>query len=353
MPGAIRVVHVDDDPEFADLTAEFLQRENERLAVQTAGDPGEARAALAGGAVDCIVSDYDMPRQNGIDFLESVRADHPDLPFILFTGRGSEAVASEAISAGATDYLRKEAGTSQYAVLANRIESAVEQYRARQRSEREAERLSQLVSIVSHDLRNPLNVASSRLGLAREDCDSDHLDYVDDAHDRIGSIVDDTLTLARLGGGVERTDVVDLPTVSRQCWDDVGTGDAALEVAADRLLRADADRLRPILANLFENAVEHGGEGVTVTVGAIDGDHTDGDETGGDGPGFYVADDGSGLPEGRDDLFEPGVSTRTDGTGLGLTIVRDLVEAHGWAVAATESEAGGTRVEITGIEVVE
>lgn len=65
-----------------------------------------------------------MPGMNGIEFLESVRAIDEDLPFILFTGKGSEEVASEAISAGVTDYLQKQSGTDQYTILANRITNA-------------------------------------------------------------------------------------------------------------------------------------------------------------------------------------------------------------------------------------
>ncbi|PSQ62568.1 MAG: hypothetical protein BRD21_05665, partial [Halobacteriales archaeon SW_8_66_22] len=96
----IRVLHVDNDPEFADLTAEFLRRENEAFSVITVREPEAARATLAEEPIDCVVSDYEMTPVDGIEFLEAVREEHPDLPFILFTGRGSEAVASEAISAG-------------------------------------------------------------------------------------------------------------------------------------------------------------------------------------------------------------------------------------------------------------
>ncbi|PSQ47744.1 hypothetical protein BRD19_08615, partial [Halobacteriales archaeon SW_7_65_23] len=106
-----------------------------------------------------------------------------------------------------------------------------------------------------------------------------------------------------------------------------------------------------------DDAVEHDGESVTITVGTVEGGEGNGDsEGGGDGDapaGFFVADDGAGFPADRDDLFEPGVSTKPDGTGFGLAIVRDLAEAHGWDVAATESETGGARVEITGVNVVE
>ncbi|MFB6130408.1 MAG: response regulator [Salinigranum sp.] len=101
----IRVLHVEDDPEFADLTATFLERENGQLGVATAASASEGLARIRSDDVDCVVSDYDMPGRNGIEFLESVREVRPGLPFILFTGKGSEEVASEAISAGVTDYL--------------------------------------------------------------------------------------------------------------------------------------------------------------------------------------------------------------------------------------------------------
>jgi PAS domain S-box-containing protein len=138
----IRVLHVDDDPEFVAMAAQFLKREDDRFVVETATGASEGLDRLAAGGVDCVVSDYDMPGRNGIDFLEVVREAHGDLPFVLFTGKGSEEIASEAISAGVTDYLEKSAGTSQYAVLANRIANAVDQYRSRRELEASRERLS-------------------------------------------------------------------------------------------------------------------------------------------------------------------------------------------------------------------
>jgi len=131
----ICVLHVDDEPVFSDLMAEFLERENGQFDVDTAASVAAGLDTLGGSDYDCIVSDYEMPEGNGVEFLRAVREEYPELPFVLCTGRGSEAVASEAISAGVTDYFRKEAGTEQYAVLANRIENAV----GRQRTERELE----------------------------------------------------------------------------------------------------------------------------------------------------------------------------------------------------------------------
>ncbi|MEF8825620.1 MAG: PAS domain S-box protein, partial [Halapricum sp.] len=129
----IHVLHVDDEPGFADMAAEFLEREDDRIFVQTATNVQEGLTVFADSDIDCIVSDHDMPGQNGIEFLETVREKRPELPFILYTGKGSEEVASEAISAGVTDYLQKESGTEQYEILANDIVSSVQKYRSEQK----------------------------------------------------------------------------------------------------------------------------------------------------------------------------------------------------------------------------
>lgn len=127
---SFRVLHVDDDPDFASMASAHLELTDERLEIITETDATAGLDVLGEVDIDCVVSDFNMPKLNGIEFLREVRVDHPDLPFILFTGRGSEEVASEAISAGVTDYLQKETGTEQFTVLANRIHNAVEQHRA-------------------------------------------------------------------------------------------------------------------------------------------------------------------------------------------------------------------------------
>jgi signal transduction histidine kinase len=83
------------------------------------------------------------------------------------------------------------------------------------------------------------------------------------------------------------------------------------------------------------------GDAVTITVGPLP-------------DGFYVADDGPGISESeRERIFDAGYSTGSDGTGLGLAIVRDVIDAHGWSIRVDESEAGGARFEVTGVETVE
>ncbi|GCF12875.1 hypothetical protein Harman_08100 [Haloarcula mannanilytica] len=715
----IRVLHVDDDPAIGELVAAFLERENDRFEVQTVTDVADAEDALADRNVDCVVSDYDMPERNGIQFLEAVRQDYPDLPFILYTGKGSEEVASEAISAGVTDYLQKGSGQNQYAVLANRITNAVEHHRSQQalseqnrrlrsyermvnsmretaciydtderfkivnealaewygmsrdgligrkslliphirsetedgtdpfqelldgerdefrgetapdfpdqghtimdyrltplkvdgsiegvvgvarhitdRKERERElhqierryqavfndpqlltgllatdgtvleinqtameyvdatladvqgmpfwetpwfdhstdvqqsvrewidraatgeyvpfeiglvrpdgdpytvegvfrpvtnddgdvvsllvsgrditerkdrqrelkqyeaylqestdiitvldeqgtikyespsvsrilgydpgeltgqngfdyihpddvdslletfrdllsnpngtataecrfrtaagewrwleihgtnqldhdaiggivtnnrditerkqreqqlkeqnkRLEEFASVVSHDLRNPLTVAQGRLALLREECDSDHLDDIEQAHQRMDALIEDLLELARDGMSPSETTAVDLADFVRSCWQNVETEAATLVTDIDLAVVADESRLRQLFENLIRNAVEHGGDEVTVTVGEHDG-------------GFYVEDDGPGIPEDdRKTVFDAGYSTSAEGTGFGLRIVDQVAEAHGWQVRVTEGRDGGARFEITGVD---
>jgi DNA-binding NarL/FixJ family response regulator len=126
----ISVLHVDDEPGVAETAAEFLRHESDGFSVETAASASEGLDRLAAAAFDCVVSDYDMPKMNGIEFLETVRATYPDLPFVLFTGKGSEEIASEAVSVGVSDYLQKRGGTERYTLLANRIENLVAQHRA-------------------------------------------------------------------------------------------------------------------------------------------------------------------------------------------------------------------------------
>jgi PAS domain S-box-containing protein len=131
----VTVLHVDDDPSFGDMVATFLDREAPSFDVHTVDGASDCLEMLSAGGIDCIVSDYDMPRRNGLDLLRQVRESYPDLPFILFTGKGSEEIASEAISAGVTDYLQKETNTEQYTVLANRIKNAVRAAKTRRELE--------------------------------------------------------------------------------------------------------------------------------------------------------------------------------------------------------------------------
>jgi PAS domain S-box-containing protein len=131
--GDIIVLHVEDDPAFADLADDMLELVADDITVTTAHDAEAALERLGEESVDCVVSDYDMPGRSGLELLEAVREDRPDLPFILFTGKGSEEIASQAIGAGVTDYLQKSGGRDCYEILAKRVRDAVSRYRSEER----------------------------------------------------------------------------------------------------------------------------------------------------------------------------------------------------------------------------
>lgn len=130
------VLHVDDDPATLDLVGRYLERVDEGLVVTGETGAEAALERLGEASFDCVLSDFDMPGQDGLAFLAEVREHRPEVPFLLYTGKGSEEIAAEAISAGVDDYLRKDSGEGHYTVLANRIRRET----ARSRGERDRER---------------------------------------------------------------------------------------------------------------------------------------------------------------------------------------------------------------------
>jgi PAS domain S-box-containing protein len=577
------VLVVDDEPGYPGLVARHLEKADSRLSVETAASVEEGLEAVESGTIECVIADYDFPGTDGIEFLRRVRDHDPDLPFVLVTGKGTESVASEAISAGVTDYFRKRQFPDQFPVLANRVAEAVSTYRAEQalserrreletyehmldamlesaalydederfrylnenlaewygrpreeligeasslipkvREERDGDpfaalwsgeraelsgrvegefpgqgravleynfspleidgeidglvgvtrdvterhrheqelqrafeeyqelfdgmndtgwvlnmdgeiiavnraavetlgyteeelcsmtpadfdtkndraeiqaiidrlpeeeiqvvetvhrtkageeipveinsslitygdepavlsigrdissrkererRLEQFASVVSHDLRNPLSVAQGRLDLLEEECEGEHLEAIDTAHEQMAALIEDLLTLARGTESITPSDVA-LESVIEGAWAGVGTEAATLEVDVEGSIRADEDQLRRLFENLLRNAVEHASEDVTVHIGTMEN-------------GFFLADDGPGIPQAdRDAVFEAGYSTAPDGTGMGLSIVAGIVEAHDWSIEVLESEAGGARFEVTDVEFV-
>jgi PAS domain S-box-containing protein len=582
----ISVLHVDDDPAFADLTATPLEEEYECFTVETATTADGGLNRIRDRRPDCVVSEYDMPGLNGIEFLRAVRRSHPHLPFVLFTSGGSEAVASDAIAAGVTDYLPRKPDAEQYDLLADRIRNAVRGRRAVQRApreeelmrltefvgdsggfeldpdtgeirltdgarrvlglsdsdrsvprnwlglfhpddrgdvqraldrteeigeetretwryqppdgeesllevtlapvttggdtttvrgavrditdrrerereleqietlfehahdalflvrvsggfrvervnpaweeatglsadqvrgqtpqellgdqqgevvearyrecverrdtlqydeqlqfgeeathwetriapvvlgdtveyiagatldvteqvehrrelERQNERLEEFASIVSHDLRNPLNTAELGVQLAQQECESPHLEEIQEGIDRSLRLIDDLLSLARGGERVVDPRPVTLADAVSDAWERVEAANATLSLETELAVHADRDRFRQLLLNLLDNALDHGGADVTVTVGETDG-------------GFYLEDDGPGIPEAeRENVFDAGYSTAEGGTGFGLRIVRQVADSHGWTVAVTDATGGGARFEITGVD---
>lgn len=466
MKDPIRVVHLDDEPDFARLVAANLERENDRLTVQAATSVEEGLEQLDDGT-DCILTDYQLGDGTGLEVLEAARKEIPGIPVILFTDTGSEEVASRAISADVTDYLIKGIVAEQYGLLATKIVSTVEQRRTAQRAdqveqhlhelteqandvlyifeedwsevlfinsayetvfeqpvdmvrnnptnfveaihpddrervlmamervsngqfvqidyridtagsdekwveshakpvtvdgevarivgytrdisdrkaqmqelERINDQLDRFASVVAHDLRNPWNVANGYLEIARSGENSQELEEVSNALMRMDQIITNMLELAKMGAKVNDLEPISLPDLLESCWNSIAESEATLDIETDVTIHGDATRLAQVFENLFRNAIEHGSADVTITVGLLE-----------DESGIFVKDDGPGIPSSkRQTALEWGRTTSDTGTGFGLTIVQEIVEAHGWDLQITTATDGGARFEISGVE---
>ena len=222
------------------------------------------------------------------------------------------------------------------------------QKRRERELERQNELLEEFAGVISHDLRNPLGVARGRLELAREDHPSEHHDAIEGALERMNDLIEDVLALARQGRVIGETEPVALAAIAERAWRTAGTETATLALGDLGEVAADPDRLARLFENLFRNAVEHVGEDVTVRVGPIETMHTNTRVSQVDQVnGFFVEDDGPGIADGEHgSVFESGYSTSEEGSGLGLSIVRSIAEAHGWTATVAERDAGGARFEI-------
>ena len=329
---------------------------------------------------DLVLLDLGLSDSRGIETLERLndRIDADDdvspLPVVVLTGLTDDETALRAIQQGAQDYLLKDHLEGE--LLERALRYALERHRQERRLERQNERLERFANIVSHDLRNPLQVAQGRLTHVDAGDTSEHLDEAVAALDRMEELVDDLLVLAREGRRADASESVDVADVARAAWGNVESPASDLRVDVSGSVTADAGRFTQLFENLFRNAIEHGsptprsdatekphsndvGGSTNGQTQSVERESTNGHSAGGVAvtvgampDGFYVADDGPGIPESdRDDVFEAGYSTNDDGTGFGLDIVREIVEAHGWAITVDESADGGARFEITGLTV--
>jgi len=214
-----------------------------------------------------------------------------------------------------------------------------EQKRREQELERQNERFDELASIISHDLQTPLETVRGRVELAKETGETSHLENALDGLDRVTDLREDLVEMLRAREIVGDTETVDIGAIAESVWRTVNTpADASFEVRESPRVQADQNAVSRLLENLLSNSVEHGNNGISVWVGECD-------------DGFYVADDGNGIaPEHREDVFTPGFTTKADGTGIGMTSVQQIVEAHGWEIEITDSEDGGARFEIISIK---
>ncbi|GAB3692312.1 sensor histidine kinase [Halorubrum pallidum] len=217
-----------------------------------------------------------------------------------------------------------EAEVDLYRACADLIAYTIARNERRLELRRRTEQLEQFSSVVSHDLRNPLNVLSGYLDMVDDDIPSSAHGPIDRAITRMETLVDNLLMLAKRGEAIGDTEPIAVCQVAEDAWKSIRAPHATLTIV-DEIggVQADPLRLRQLFENLFRNAVDHAGPVVDITIGPRDE---------ADGVGMYVADDGPGVPDDvADSLFVSGVST-ADSSGIGLAIVDRIADAHGWNV---------------------
>lgn len=165
----LKILHVDDEENQLEFTKLFLKQIENDVEIDSVTDPQEALELQEKAGYDCIVSDYKMFKMNGIELAEKVR-EKSDIPFILYTGQGSEEVAELAFSAGVDDYLRKETEPTHYQVLAKRIKHTVEKHRTEELYRKVVEESRDAIIIIVENRVAFLNRAACKLmGIEKPD----------------------------------------------------------------------------------------------------------------------------------------------------------------------------------------
>jgi PAS domain S-box len=227
-----------------------------------------------------------------------------------------------------------------------------EQKRREAELERKKDQLDEFASILTHDLRNPINIAEGYVDHVKDSDNEECIELIERAHDRMKAIIDDTLTLTKESQAVEDVTTVSMRKVAESGWELVETNGSELQVVDEFTVTGNSDRLSRLVENLFRNAIDHNEETVTIRVGTHDSLTTAERTKDAVDTAFYIADDGTGIPKSkRDKVFNFGETTSREGTGLGLPIVKRIAEAHGWNVQIAESANGGAKFIFTNVDI--
>ena len=325
---------VPDGVFVVDATGTII-RSNDEWAAIVGEDPSEMRGESFDALVDRGLVDESTVEQYR-DLVAGLLSSDADQRRGSFTTHAQRPEGDECVYEVHIGLLPADDG--EFRGTAGAVRDITDRDRRHEQRRRENERLNEFADVISHDLRNPLNV----LGMSLEAVeDGPNVERCRRAVDRMDELIEDLLVLARTGDAATDREPVHVGTVVSMAWDTVVTEQLTLDVRASRTVEADPGQLQQLFENLFRNCVEHAlpddpQRDVTVTV-ELTGDR------------LVVADDGTGFDDvDQTRLFEPGHSP-SGGTGLGLRIVEQVVHTHGWEIRATDGRDGGARFEITGL----
>jgi hypothetical protein len=377
-----RLLVVDDEP--AQVQALCNTLEDEGYSVKGFTGAGAALAALQAGAFDIVLTDLTMPGMDGIAFLNAARAIDPGLAGIVMTGHGTIATAVEAMQAGALDYILKPfdlrvilrvlARTQamlrlrrENAALLARLSARTVELEAANRDLSVANRELEAFSYsVSHDLRAPLRTIDGLLRVVQEDFGAGiapeahrHFETICAQASRMSELIEDLLRLARLGREPLGKRTVDVRALVQEVVAELQAAEptrhADIKIGDLPQAQADPSLLRQVWVNLVANALkftrrrEHAL--IEISAAAQAGDK-------GRGPGgaeqklYSIRDNGAGFdPRRAERLF--GIFQRLhaakdfEGTGVGLSIARRIIELHGGSIWAEGEPDRGAAFHFT------
>ena len=353
---------VDDEDSFRLPLSKRLAKRG--FVVEQAADGSQCLAMLGEKRIDVVVLDVKMPGMSGIDVLQNIKREHPDIEVILLTGHATTASGVEGIKSGAFDYLTKPVELDQ---LVNKIGQAREKILRRAAEHEEAEyrkkieqqmaateRLASLGTLaagVAHEINNPLAIISESAGWMKQLLAKDELkgmyrrqdfagalDKVEKSVERAKRITHQLLSFVRKSdSSFSRVDLTGLIDESLQFLEHE-TKKRNIKIvrklqSVPDSVWSDPYRIRQALINLLTNAVHAVGEGGIITLALEDAaDHA----------AITVSDNGPGIPrENLARIFEPFFSTKApgEGTGLGLFVTRGVLEKLGGRITV-DSEVG-------------
>ncbi|HEY3474860.1 MAG TPA: ATP-binding protein [Anaerolineales bacterium] len=360
MPRTLRALFIEDSDDDAQLLLRELQRNDYEVDYKRVETRAEMEQALHQKAWDLILCDYNLPQFNAMTALSTLKESGLDLPFFVISGSIQEEAAVTALKAGAHDFMVK----GRFARLIPAIERELQDAETRRlRREVEAERASLSASLEAlsaelerflytafHDLRSPLVTIKGFLGLLAEDIRANRSDQIQRDIERIGAAADKMdellsglLELSRIGRVIHPSEEVDLGQLSRealQALDErLRSKNITVRVAPDLpVVYGDRLRLREVLENLIDNASKHMGDqpDPVIEIGVREQERE---------PVIFVRDNGPGIePRYHNrifNLFEK-LDPSVEGPGIGLALVKRIVELHGGRVwVESEGERQG------------
>lgn len=218
------------------------------------------------------------------------------------------------------------------------VEQRSETHKLRENLREERERLRRLASVLSHELRNPLMAIDGQLQLYRDRGETAHLDAAEQNVERLGDVITDTLWLVRGDDTVSEMSMVDVMSVAEEAWATFNDDTVSLHTTSMERIPANRSLLQTVFEKLFENTLEHT-SATELSVGPYYmGDYLE---------GFYIEDNGSGFTEAElSAAFDIGIDETSGTSGIGLAVVKEIIQRHNWTISVVEGDGDGAKFEI-------